>query len=130
MVVGTADRDRRVRRRAGARARQLGAEQARLLERARIAQDMHDVLGHDLSLIALSAGALKGGRGLIGLDERVRLVGGSLDHGPRHRVRIPPAQGGPADPEQQQAEDDQRGLRRKLQQVPHPPRGITDRLCQ
>lgn len=41
------------------RERQLIAEQARLRERARIAQDMHDVLGHDLSLIALSAGALK-----------------------------------------------------------------------
>ncbi|WP_149179889.1 histidine kinase [Streptomyces sp. TRM49041] len=41
------------------RERQLVAEQARLRERTRIAQDMHDVLGHDLSLIALSAGALK-----------------------------------------------------------------------
>ncbi|MFJ2848354.1 sensor histidine kinase [Streptomyces rubiginosohelvolus] len=46
------------------RERQLVAEQARLLERARIAQDMHDVLGHDLSLIALSAGALKLAPGL------------------------------------------------------------------
>ncbi|MFE6751905.1 sensor histidine kinase [Kitasatospora purpeofusca] len=35
------------------------AERARLRERARIAQDMHDALGHDLSLIALRAGALK-----------------------------------------------------------------------
>ncbi|HWM37036.1 MAG TPA: histidine kinase [Streptomyces sp.] len=41
------------------REQQLVAEQARLRERTRIAQDMHDVLGHDLSLIALSAGALK-----------------------------------------------------------------------
>lgn len=41
------------------RERVLVAEQARLRERARIAQDMHDVLGHDLSLIALSAGALR-----------------------------------------------------------------------
>lgn len=41
------------------REQELVAEQARLRERARIAQDMHDVLGHDLSLIALSAGALK-----------------------------------------------------------------------
>lgn len=41
------------------REQQLVAEQARLQERARIAQDMHDVLGHDLSLIALSAGALQ-----------------------------------------------------------------------
>lgn len=41
------------------REQQLIADQARLRERTRIAQDMHDVLGHDLSLIALSAGALK-----------------------------------------------------------------------
>ncbi|WP_443063629.1 sensor histidine kinase [Streptomyces sp. NBC_00663] len=41
------------------REQQLIADQARLRERARIAQDMHDVLGHDLSLIGLSAGALK-----------------------------------------------------------------------
>ncbi|MFG3050268.1 sensor histidine kinase [Kitasatospora sp. NPDC048239] len=41
------------------REQQLVAEQARLRERARIAQDMHDALGHDLSLIALRAGALK-----------------------------------------------------------------------
>ncbi|MFD8380709.1 sensor histidine kinase [Streptomyces sp. NPDC059679] len=46
------------------RERQLIAEQARLRERSRIAQDMHDLLGHDLSLIALSAGALKLAPGL------------------------------------------------------------------
>ncbi|MER5889030.1 histidine kinase [Streptomyces sp. NPDC001941] len=46
------------------RERELVAEQARLRERTRIAQDMHDVLGHDLSLIALSAGALKLAPGL------------------------------------------------------------------
>ncbi|EXU62093.1 histidine kinase [Streptomyces sp. PRh5] len=46
------------------RERRLVAEQARLRERARIAQDMHDVLGHELSLIALSAGALKLAPGL------------------------------------------------------------------
>lgn len=46
------------------RERQLVAEQARLRERSRIAQDMHDVLGHDLSLLALSAGALKLAPGL------------------------------------------------------------------
>ncbi|WP_217235035.1 sensor histidine kinase [Streptomyces sp. AC555_RSS877] len=39
---------------------QRGAEErARLRERARIAQDMHDSLGHELSLIALRAGALQ-----------------------------------------------------------------------
>jgi signal transduction histidine kinase len=35
------------------------AEQARLRERARVASDMHDALGHDLALIALRAGALE-----------------------------------------------------------------------
>ncbi|MEU8235314.1 histidine kinase [Actinoplanes sp. NPDC048967] len=46
------------------REQRLVADQARLRERARIAMDMHDVLGHDLSLIALSAGALKLAPGL------------------------------------------------------------------
>ncbi|ONK12395.1 histidine kinase [Streptomyces sp. MP131-18] len=46
------------------REQRLIAEQARLRERTRIAQDMHDALGHDLSLIALSAGALKLAPGL------------------------------------------------------------------
>ncbi|MCP2166079.1 histidine kinase [Goodfellowiella coeruleoviolacea] len=41
------------------RAQQSIAAQARLRERARIAQDMHDSLGHELSLIALRAGALE-----------------------------------------------------------------------
>lgn len=35
------------------------AQEARQRERARIAQDMHDSLGHQLSLIALQAGALE-----------------------------------------------------------------------
>ncbi|MGA6166975.1 sensor histidine kinase [Amycolatopsis magusensis] len=35
------------------------AEEARLRERARIAADMHDSLGHELSLLALRAGALE-----------------------------------------------------------------------
>lgn len=39
--------------------RALTIEQARLRERTRIAQEMHDSLGHDLSLIALQAGALE-----------------------------------------------------------------------
>jgi signal transduction histidine kinase len=46
------------------REQRLVAEQARLRERARIAQDMHDLLGHELSLVALSAGALKLAPGL------------------------------------------------------------------
>ncbi|NUR71028.1 MAG: sensor histidine kinase [Hamadaea sp.] len=41
------------------RERQLVAEEARLRERTRIARDMHDSLGHELSLIALRAGALE-----------------------------------------------------------------------
>ncbi|WP_199180088.1 histidine kinase [Verrucosispora sp. ts21] len=41
------------------RERQFVADRARLLERARIAADMHDALGHELALIALQAGALE-----------------------------------------------------------------------
>lgn len=57
------------------REQQLIADEARLRERARIAQDMHDVLGHDLSLIALSAGALKLAPDL---DERHRRAAGDI----------------------------------------------------
>ncbi|TCC19457.1 sensor histidine kinase [Kribbella speibonae] len=39
--------------------RELRSEQARLGERARIAQEMHDVLAHKVSLIALHAGGLE-----------------------------------------------------------------------
>ncbi|MDH2430137.1 histidine kinase [Sphaerisporangium sp. TRM90804] len=42
-----------------AREHRMIAEQARLRERASIAQDMHDSLGHELALIALRAGALE-----------------------------------------------------------------------
>jgi signal transduction histidine kinase len=47
------------------RAERLAAE-TRLRERAAIAQDMHDVLGHELNLIALRAGALSLAPGLSG----------------------------------------------------------------
>ncbi|MEU9090395.1 histidine kinase [Streptomyces sp. NPDC048428] len=57
------------------REQRLVAEQARSRERARIAQDMHDVLGHELSLIALSAGALKLAPGL---DEGHRAAAGEI----------------------------------------------------
>ena len=57
------------------REKQLIADQARLRERTRIAQDMHDVLGHDLSLIALSAGALKLAPGL---EEHHRRAAGDI----------------------------------------------------
>jgi signal transduction histidine kinase len=41
------------------REQEATAEQVRLRERARIAQEMHDSLGHEISLIALRAGALE-----------------------------------------------------------------------
>jgi signal transduction histidine kinase len=41
------------------RERDIVVERARLRERARIAQDMHDSLGHELALIALHGGALE-----------------------------------------------------------------------
>ncbi|MEU6847025.1 histidine kinase [Streptomyces sp. NPDC046716] len=70
-LVGRYWRQRRELTAAGwARAGQLEREQrivadrARLRERARIAQDMHDSLGHELSLIALRAGALQVAPGL------------------------------------------------------------------
>ncbi|MFI5625389.1 sensor histidine kinase [Nocardioides sp. NPDC051685] len=50
-------------------------EQAQLTERARIAQEMHDSLGHELSLIALRAGALEVAPGL---SERHQLAAGAI----------------------------------------------------
>lgn len=52
-------RYRRLRAEQRERERSIVAEQARLRERARIAQDMHDSLGHELALIALHGGALE-----------------------------------------------------------------------
>ncbi|MEB3963104.1 histidine kinase [Streptomyces kunmingensis] len=46
------------------REHRIVADRARLRERARIAQDMHDSLGHELSLIAVRAGALQVAPGL------------------------------------------------------------------
>ncbi|MEO3821057.1 histidine kinase [Plantactinospora sp. B24E8] len=51
------------------------AERIRMRERARIAQDIHDSLGHDLSLIALRAGALELAPDL---DERHRRAAGEV----------------------------------------------------
>ncbi|MFD1147663.1 sensor histidine kinase [Saccharothrix hoggarensis] len=51
------------------------AEQARLRERARIAHDMHDSLGHHLSLAALKAGALEVA---ADVDERHRAAATTL----------------------------------------------------
>jgi signal transduction histidine kinase len=52
-------RYRRLRAEQADRERTIVAGQARLRERARIAQDMHDSLGHELALIALHSGALE-----------------------------------------------------------------------
>ncbi|WP_432850209.1 sensor histidine kinase [Amycolatopsis sp. CA-161197] len=54
---------------------QLVADQARLRERARIASDMHDSLGHELSLIAVRAAALEVAGGL---DDTQRAAAGDL----------------------------------------------------
>lgn len=56
----------------------LSAEQARLQERARFARDMHDTLGHDLSLLALRAAALEMAPDL---DQRHRAVATELRAG-------------------------------------------------
>ncbi|MDX3227364.1 sensor histidine kinase [Streptomyces sp. ME19-01-6] len=61
------------------------AEQARLRERARIAADMHDSLGHELSLVALRAGALELSPDLTPRDREdlthlLTLVSDAVDH--------------------------------------------------
>ncbi|MFJ4879566.1 sensor histidine kinase [Streptomyces sp. NPDC088745] len=61
------------------------AEQARLRERNRIAADMHDSLGHQLSLVALRAGALELSPTLTGADradlaELRAAVADAVDH--------------------------------------------------
>ncbi|WP_410605974.1 sensor histidine kinase [Amycolatopsis sp. lyj-90] len=53
----------------------LIADRARLRERTRIASDMHDSLGHELSLIAVRAAALEVAGGL---DEKQREAAGDL----------------------------------------------------
>jgi signal transduction histidine kinase len=63
-------RHRRLRAEQTDRERGILVEQARLRERARIAQDMHDSLGHELALIALHGGALELAAGLT--DEQRR----------------------------------------------------------
>ncbi|MDQ7907136.1 histidine kinase [Phytohabitans sp. ZYX-F-186] len=57
------------------REQRMAADQVRLRERTRIAEDMHDSLGHELSLIALRAGALELDPDL---DERHRDAAGEL----------------------------------------------------
>ncbi|MCB5910138.1 sensor histidine kinase [Streptomyces pinistramenti] len=48
------------------REREMVVGQARMRERQRIAQDMHDSLGHQLALISVHTGALEVGPGLTG----------------------------------------------------------------
>ncbi|WP_281894977.1 sensor histidine kinase [Phytohabitans aurantiacus] len=57
------------------REQRIISDQVRLRERTRIAEDMHDSLGHELSLIALRAGALELAPDL---DERHREAAASL----------------------------------------------------
>lgn len=57
------------------REQHLVGERMRLLERSRIASDMHDALGHELSLIALRAGGLQVNPDL---DESARRAAGEL----------------------------------------------------
>ncbi|MEU7861980.1 histidine kinase [Nonomuraea sp. NPDC049141] len=57
------------------RERDLIGERMRLVERSRIAGDMHDSLGHELSLVALSAAALQVHPGL---DEPARKAAAEL----------------------------------------------------
>lgn len=65
-------------RRQRARLHAAGLERAALLERNRIAREMHDSLGHELELVALRAGALEVAPAL---DEEVRVRAGEVRAG-------------------------------------------------
>ncbi|TDC72653.1 sensor histidine kinase, partial [Actinomadura sp. 7K507] len=80
----------------------ITAERERLRERARIAQDMHDSLGHELALMAVRAGALQVAPGLDGRhrDAAAQLRAGAAQATDRLReiigvLRDDTATGGP-----------------------------------
>ncbi|WP_433380326.1 sensor histidine kinase [Actinoplanes sp. CA-142083] len=68
------------------REHEIVAGQARLRERARIAQDMHDTIGHELALIALHSGALEVGAGLS--DAQRKTAGELRSHAVRATERL------------------------------------------
>ncbi|MDA2808777.1 sensor histidine kinase [Nocardiopsis suaedae] len=83
-------------------------EEARLRERARIASDMHDSLGHDLALIALRAGALELSPGLPdgGRDAAAALRAQAVEATDRLRGTVAMLRGGaaPASPYDEEVE--------------------------
>lgn len=56
----------------------LAASTAKLEERSRIAQEMHDLLGHRLSLISLYAGGLELDGAKSGTGEQARMIRGTV----------------------------------------------------
>jgi signal transduction histidine kinase len=68
------------------REHEIVADQARQRERARIAQDMHDTIGHELALIALHGGALEIGAGLR--DDQRRTAAELRQHATRATERL------------------------------------------
>lgn len=69
------------------RERAMIAGQARMRERQRIAQDMHDSLGHQLALIAVHTGALEVDRELTGRQREAVAVLREASVGAMHELR-------------------------------------------
>lgn len=93
LIAASADRVTRLERE-----RELVAGRARAQERARIATDMHDSLGHELALIALRAGALELSPDLPGAnrDAAAALRRNAVDATDRLRQTIGILRDGPA----------------------------------